>query len=116
MHKDDPDRLEALFEAARRDEPQMAEHARRRILLDAAAMQPQAASPRKAASKKSGWLFSVWQNAMAGAAAASLSLGLGLGVWQSDSIGGLAGFYIDAEVPGEWSGGLDDVFLESESS
>jgi len=104
--------LTPFFEAAQDQKHQLPEAARRRILLEAEALQPKPNAPSQAPM----WsLRSLSKLLPAGAALASLSLGIGLGMWQPDGITALAGMEFQSEDASSIFGnGFESVFDESE--
>lgn len=117
MHSDDKDKLEIYFDAARKAPAQMSEAARRRILIDAAQMQPKA-QPKAAPFWQSWRRIGLFGSAPVGAAMASLMLGVFLGFTQPDSLMGLPG--LSSELSAEdgffedMLGAAGSAFSESE--
>lgn len=103
--------LAPFFEAAQDEKHHLPEAARRRILLEAEALQPkpipQPATP---------WsLFSLFRLLPAGAAMASLSLGIFIGMAQPDNISEWAGLSGQSEDASSLFGnGFESAFDESE--
>lgn len=115
--------LEPFFEAARAQAPELPEHARRRILLEAEALMPKPAQPAQAPTI---WarLARLFGSLPANAAIASLALGLGVGLFQPDSISSLsglelltsAGFEEEDAGFGLFLGAYDDLLTDGETS
>lgn len=112
MQNQDDKALAEFFDAARHKQHVLPEHARRRMLLDAEALQP---APKTSRPKPGFSLSSVFKLMPTGAALASLTLGVFLGAWQPDTITALAGIDVEFDEANSLFGaGFETVFEESD--